>query len=29
MGDFNAEAQSLTYKEIISAGFKSSHFEAN
>ena len=29
MGDFNAEPQSLTYKEIIKEGFKSSYFEAN
>jgi endonuclease/exonuclease/phosphatase family metal-dependent hydrolase len=29
MGDFNAEPQSLTYREIIKEGFKSSYFEAN
>ena len=29
MGDLNAEPQSLTYKEIIKEGFKSSYFEAN
>ena len=29
MGDFNAEPQSLTYKEIIKEGFRSSYFEAN
>jgi endonuclease/exonuclease/phosphatase family metal-dependent hydrolase len=29
MGDFNAEPKSLTYKEVIKAGFRSSHFEIN
>ena len=29
MGDFNAEPKSLTYKEVIKAGFRSSHFEVN
>ena len=29
MGDFNAEPTSLTYKEIIKAGFWSSHHEIN
>jgi endonuclease/exonuclease/phosphatase family metal-dependent hydrolase len=29
MGDFNAEPASLTYKEIIHSGFKSSYFTVN
>jgi endonuclease/exonuclease/phosphatase family metal-dependent hydrolase len=29
VGDFNAEPHSLTYKEIIRSGFRSSHLEIN
>ena len=29
MGDFNAQPDSLTYKEIIDSGFRSSFFDVN